>query len=96
MPMKPSPEEERYFRAQEQRRAEEREEQRQLLERDAERKTHLMRCPKCGGHLEVVQHQAVELDRCPDCHGIWLDAGELQQLTDRDRGFSLFGFLTRG
>ncbi len=49
-----------------------------------ERKTHYMRCPKDGGHL---QHQAigdVEIDHCPECNGIWLDDGELERLAKQD------------
>ena len=28
------------------------------------------------------QWQAVEIDRCPSCSGVWLDAGELETLLD--------------
>lgn len=87
--------EEKYFRELEMRRAEERARQQELINQDAERKTHLMRCPKCGGHLEALQQESVELDRCKDCQGIWLDAGELEQLTERERGLGIFALLTR-
>jgi len=38
-------------------------------------------CPKCSGiimqrHFVSVKHK-VEIDECPGCGGIWLDAGEL-------------------
>lgn len=42
-----------------------------------ERKAHFMRCPKCGGNLKEVTVRTVKVDTCPDCHGMWLDAGEL-------------------
>ena len=45
-----------------------------------ERAQHFMRCPKCGGTLAEQEHHHVKIDICPDCRGIWLDAGELQQL----------------
>ncbi|MBX3145588.1 MAG: zf-TFIIB domain-containing protein [Gemmatimonadales bacterium] len=50
----------------------------------AERKTHYMRCPKDGGHLEHHSIGGVEIDRCPDCNGIWLDDGELDTLAKQD------------
>ena len=46
----------------------------------AERKTHAMRCPKCGGHLATRDHHGVQIDQCSDCHGLWLDDGELERL----------------
>jgi Zn-finger nucleic acid-binding protein len=39
-----------------------------------------MICPACGARLETVVRQGVEIDRCPDCRGIWLDRGELEKL----------------
>jgi hypothetical protein len=44
----------------------------------AERKKHLMRCPKCGGKLSEIAQGEVKVDRCDDCHGVWLDPGELE------------------
>lgn len=35
-------------------------------------------CPSCSTGLEVVSHEGVDVDRCPDGHGIWLDKGELR------------------
>jgi Zn-finger nucleic acid-binding protein len=41
-------------------------------------------CPKCGD-VVMMRHffsvkKAVELDECPGCGGMWLDAGELGQI----------------
>src|SRR6266545_857022 len=47
----------------------------------AERKSHHMRCPKCGGHLHTEAFHGVEVDRCGECHGIWLDHDEIAHLT---------------
>ncbi len=44
------------------------------------------KCPRCGVALTEVEHEGVKIDRCPNCHGIWLDAGELEQLRKRDEG----------
>ncbi|HUL70684.1 MAG TPA: zf-TFIIB domain-containing protein [Gemmatimonadales bacterium] len=42
-----------------------------------ERATHFGRCPKCGGHLVSEEFHMVTVGRCPDCHGLWLEAGEI-------------------
>ena len=40
-------------------------------------------CPRCGAALEVVQQHGVAADACPKGHGIWLDMGELAEITTR-------------
>lgn len=45
-----------------------------------ERKQSLMKCPKCGGDLKEKKMADVTVDVCPDCGGMWLDAGELDLL----------------
>ncbi|HEX8069506.1 MAG TPA: zf-TFIIB domain-containing protein [Pyrinomonadaceae bacterium] len=50
------------------------------------------KCPRCGVALTEVEHAGVKIDRCPKCHGVWLDAGELEQLTKRAEGW--FKWLT--
>ncbi len=37
-------------------------------------------CPSCSATLDAVVHEGVELDRCPDGHGLWLDRGELREV----------------
>jgi hypothetical protein len=38
-------------------------------------------CPVDGAMMtKTVAHMMV-IDRCPTCHGVWLDAGELDNLT---------------
>jgi len=38
-------------------------------------------CPSCSTALSTILHEGVELDRCPDGHGLWLDRGELLAVT---------------
>ena len=38
------------------------------------------RCPKCGVRLTERPVHGVVIDECRDCHGIWLDPGELERL----------------
>ena len=39
-----------------------------------------MDCPRCDGKLHEKTYEDVTIDRCDHCHGIWLDAGELEQI----------------
>ncbi|MFZ5470206.1 MAG: zf-TFIIB domain-containing protein [Myxococcota bacterium] len=48
--------------------------------REELKKLHHMKCPKCGMDLQTLHRGEVEIDTCFHCHGIWLDAGELEQL----------------
>jgi uncharacterized protein with PIN domain len=51
----------------------------------AERDSHYMRCPKCGGQLEEIEFHHMKIDRCKDCGGIWLDKGEMEMLEHIDQ-----------
>ena len=54
--------------------------------------TRTLRCPGCGQTLSVHPYYGpgnVVIDTCERCHLIWLDYGELRQISDapgRDRG----------
>jgi len=74
---KPSRNEEEYFAKLEAERLERKKAEQAKLAADAERKSHYMRCPKCGGQLVTEEFHRVQIDRCPDCHGLWLDRGEI-------------------
>ncbi len=37
-------------------------------------------CPKCDRALIVLRLHDVEIDVCDQCHGLWLDEGELEEL----------------
>lgn len=39
-----------------------------------------MNCPACKAPLLALEYNEIEVDYCDDCHGIWLDAGELDLL----------------
>ena len=51
---------------------------------EAERKSHYMKCPKDGFDLASSEFHGVQIETCPHCGGMWLDAGELDR--DRPRG----------
>ena len=48
--------------------------------RNAERRAHYMKCPKCGADLEERVFHHVKIDVCPECKGTWMDAGELEMI----------------
>jgi len=45
---------------------------------------HYMKCPKCGHSLSEIEYRGVRIDRCGNCSGVWLDAGELEQLSQKE------------
>ena len=86
MVVKPSQKEEEYFIEQEVKRLKalheehlrkSNEEQRQKM-----KELHYLHCAKCGQKMEPTTLGNVEIDVCPDCAGIYLDAGELQKILD--------------
>jgi uncharacterized protein len=94
---KPSRTEDEYFVKQD---AELIKEQRARLDAEraaAERKSHHMKCPKCGASLVEQDFHRIKIDRCPECKGMWFDHGEIELLEHLDqsqiRGFvrSMFG-----
>jgi hypothetical protein len=48
--------------------------------------TCYMRCPKCGEPLKERNFQKMQFDQCTGCNGIWLDAGELEDVAEKDTG----------
>jgi hypothetical protein len=47
-----------------------------------------LKCPRDGSELVETESEHVKIDSCPKCKGVWLDAGELEQLrlVNRQRG----------
>jgi len=43
-----------------------------------------MRCPRCNTRLAETKFEDVSVDRCDNCGGLWLDAGELAQVIQKD------------
>lgn len=53
------------------------------LESEASELTSL-KCPRCDGSLVETDFENVKIDTCNKCHGVWLDAGELAQIINKD------------
>ena len=45
-----------------------------------------MQCPKCDGTLHETDFESIKIDVCDKCHGVWLDAGELAQISHKEEG----------
>ena len=64
--------------------------ERELLEKmkakiESDEATSLeLQCPKCDGTLHATDFESIKIDVCDTCHGVWLDAGELAQITHKD------------
>ena len=77
---KPSRNEDEYFAREDAERIRRLREKQEAEEKARERRSHFMKCPKCGADLTTETLQGVQIDRCPECHGLWLDQGELEVL----------------
>ncbi len=42
-------------------------------------------CPKCEGKLVETDYESIKIDVCEKCGGVWFDAGELAQVTHKDK-----------
>lgn len=99
MPKKPAEKEEEYIAKVEYERLKklEVEKHKRLAEEEKERlkKLHHMRCPKCGMELIAIDYKGIEVDKCSECEGVWLDAGELEAVSKLEKSgldklFSVF------
>jgi hypothetical protein len=90
MPVKPTDKEQEYFAQQEyeklRKQAEEHRRKMEARDREELRKLHFMHCPKCGMGLTTVRCRDVDVDACGACGGLWLDAGEMEKLTEGKTG----------
>jgi Zn-finger nucleic acid-binding protein len=46
-----------------------------------------MTCPKCGAPMRQHKRNGVTIEQCTECHGIFLDRGELEQLIGAEASF---------
>jgi hypothetical protein len=99
MVLKPTKKEEEYFARIEFERKKKIEEEKHKNLADEERERlkglHFMRCPKCGLELLEIDYRSIKIDKCSECDGIWLDAGEMERVstfekTGLDKLFSVF------
>lgn len=58
---------------------------------------HYLKCPKCGMELIEIDYKHIKIDKCSECEGIWLDAGELEAVSNLEKSGldKLFGVFKR-
>ena len=101
MTKKPSEKEEEYFARLEFERRKKAEEEKhgKLTEEDKKRlkQVHHMRCPKCGMELIEIDYKGIKVDKCSECEGVWLDAGELGAVSKLEKTVldKLFGVFAK-
>lgn len=78
--------EEEYFRRKDKEAIEKLREKLRVAEEAKAAGTSAMRCPRCDGALKESTFEDVSIDRCEKCGGIWLDSGELEQITKKEAG----------
>lgn len=73
------------------------EKQKKLKEEEKKqlKELHHMRCPKCGMELIEIDYKNIRVDKCSECEGLWLDAGELEAVSNLEKSgldklFSVF------
>ena len=67
----------------------------QAESQEAAQKASSMKCPKCGQPLRERSFQKIVIDQCTGCNGIWLDAGELEQVAEKEEGSWLGKFWAK-
>jgi uncharacterized protein len=89
MVWKPSEQEEEYFARMEIERKKKEEEENQEKLAEAEKRKlkelHYMKCPKCGMQLVEINYKSSKIDKCSGCGGVWLDAGELEAVSQLEK-----------
>ncbi|MDH4044391.1 MAG: zf-TFIIB domain-containing protein [Gemmatimonadota bacterium] len=91
MPDKPSRNEEEYFARVEAERAARLRQSAEIEAQMAERRSHFMKCPRCGADLKIEHYSGIEVERCPECHGLWFDEGEAQRLVELNAASGVMG-----
>src|ERR1041385_7333787 len=80
MPDKPSRNEEEYFAKRDAELWRQQRASAQKTAAEAERRSHYMKCPKCGYDLITGEWHGVQIDQCTHCHGLWFDAGAAESV----------------
>lgn len=83
-PEKPSRNEDEYFAKEDAELMRKARERSHAAATEAERKSHYMKCPKDGYDLTSSEYHGVQIETCPHCGGMWLDAGELEAVAHED------------
>ena len=92
---KPSKAEDEYFARQELERrkkwAQEQAGKMAVEQKEQLKQLHWMKCPKCGMDLKEIEIHGVKVDQCASCGGVFLDAGEMEQIENHEQGGGVMG-----
>ena len=91
MPDKPSRNEEEYFARVEAQQLKTLKSSAETEAKLAERRSHFMKCPRCGADLRVEHYSGIEVERCPECNGVWFDAHEAERLVEINASKGVMG-----
>jgi uncharacterized protein len=86
MPEKPSKNEDEYFVRRDAELLRQQREAAKKAQSEAERRSHYMKCPKCGYELITGEWHGIQVDQCTHCHGVWFDKGEVETLLKHESG----------
>ena len=81
---KPSRNEDEYFAREDAELLRKQRERAHAAATEAERKSHYLKCPKDGYDLVTSEYHGVQIETCPHCGGMWLDAGEIEAVAHED------------
>ncbi|MFT4295877.1 MAG: zf-TFIIB domain-containing protein [Micropruina sp.] len=45
-------------------------------------------CPKCAGSMRTVDRNGIHIEQCLNCRGVFLDFGELENITQLEARFA--------
>jgi hypothetical protein len=67
----------------------------EVEEKGSLKELHFMRCQKFGMQFVEIDYRTIKIDRCTACDGVWLDTGELDEISRFDASvmvkfFSIF------
>ena len=93
-PFDPHANEESFFALQEHELIEQMKREHQNSE-EIKRQALAQSCPKCSGKLGRYSVKGLDVERCGNCEGIWLNKGELAEILRRHAGGALGVFLER-
>lgn len=49
---------------------------------EAEKTEKIVHCPHCKSKMSKKIVEGITIDKCPKCHGVWLDSDELDKIAE--------------
>jgi Zn-finger nucleic acid-binding protein len=90
---KPSRNEDEYFARRDAELLRRRRAELRATQESMERHSHYLKCPKDGGDLGTREFHGVQVETCPRCGGIWVDADEIELVLEHHENPGILGRL---